>query len=358
MRAERLSIHACCRMGFRCVSLGLTRQTALRAAGAPMLAGLIVALVGCSTQPMQTAATSSSEYFPESIYGPASPRVIAYGRIPHGGGQYLVGRPYVVAGRLYVPHVMNQSYSEVGMASWYGDAFHGRRTANGEIYDKDGITAAHPTMPLPSYARVTNLYNGRSIIVRVNDRGPYHSGRVMDVSSRVADLLDFKRFGTARIRVDYVGPASLGGSSDQALLGTLRTDGQPAEFAGSPDAMASAGAVPSLPFVSLFRSARAAVADVRPRRRKETSAIEQTTTADNTPATIKTDFTPSPPHRPEQAGSLSGGENSSASGRRSRRAADDYPTDGSRPPKKPRDDAYGALSVRRPSPSIEYDPGQ
>ena len=84
------------------------------------------------------------------------------------------------------------------MASWYGDAFQGRRTANGEIYDKASLTAAHPTMPLPSYARVTNLVNGYSIIVRVNDRGPYRGGRVMDVSSRVADVLDFKGAGTAQ----------------------------------------------------------------------------------------------------------------------------------------------------------------
>ena len=81
------------------------------------------------------------------------------------------------------------------MASWYGAAFHGRRTANGEVYDMASLTAAHPTMPLPSYARVTNLGNGYSIIVRVNDRGPYHAGRVMDVSSRVADVLDMKAHG-------------------------------------------------------------------------------------------------------------------------------------------------------------------
>ena len=115
-------------------------------------------------------------------------------RVPRGGGQYLVGRPYTVAGRRYVP-AENPSYSAVGMASWYGAAFHGRRTANGEVYDMASLSAAHPTMPLPSYARVTNLGNGYSVIVRVNDRGPYHAGRVMDVSSRVADILDMKAHG-------------------------------------------------------------------------------------------------------------------------------------------------------------------
>ena len=118
------------------------------------------------------------------------------------------------------------------MASWYGAAFHGRRTANGEVYDMASLSAAHPTMPLPSYARVTNLENGYSVIVRVNDRGPYHGGRVMDVSSRVADVLDMKAMGTAKVKVDYVGPAPMEGSDDSQLLASLRTDGSPANMIG------------------------------------------------------------------------------------------------------------------------------
>src|SRR5579885_777709 len=103
----------------------------------------------------------------------ASPRVVAPGEpVPKGGGVYRVGKPYVVAGQVYVPEA-DPHYSAVGLASWYGDDFHGRYTANGEIFDKDSISAAHPTLPLPSYARVTNLSNNRSIIVRINDRGPY-----------------------------------------------------------------------------------------------------------------------------------------------------------------------------------------
>ena len=155
--------------------------------------------------------------------------------VPHGGGQYLVGRPYTVAGHRYVP-AENPSYSAVGMASWYGAAFHGRRTANGEVYDMASLSAAHPTMPLPSYARVTNLGNGYSVIVRVNDRGPYHAGRVMDVSSRVADVLDMKAMGTAKVKVDYVGPAPMEGSDDSQLLASLRTDGSPANMIGFPSA--------------------------------------------------------------------------------------------------------------------------
>ena len=134
-------------------------------------------------------------------------------------------------GHRYYP-AENPSYSAVGMASWYGAAFHGRRTANGEVYDMASLSAAHPTMPLPSYARVTNLENGYSVIVRVNDRGPYHAGRVMDVSSRVADVLDMKAMGTAKVKVDYVGPAPIEGSDDSQLLASLRTDGSPANMIG------------------------------------------------------------------------------------------------------------------------------
>ena len=110
----------------------------------------------------------------------SSPRVVDFNEaVPKGGGTYRVGKPYVVAGRTYVPEE-DPNYRAEGLASWYGDAFHGRLTANGEVFDMTSLTAAHPTMPLPSYARVTNLANGKSVIVRVNDRGPYHGNRLID----------------------------------------------------------------------------------------------------------------------------------------------------------------------------------
>jgi rare lipoprotein A len=193
-------------------------------------------LMGCAQMPQARHASNGREYFSEAKYGHASPRMVADGQsVPHGGGQYLVGHAYSIAGHTYYP-TENDSYTAVGMASWYGDAFQGRRTANGEIYDKESISAAHPTMPLPSYARVTNLTNGHSIVVRVNDRGPYHGGRVMDVSSRVADALDFKGAGTAKVKVEYIGRAALEGSDDSKLLATLRVDGGPATLDGSPTA--------------------------------------------------------------------------------------------------------------------------
>ena len=216
-----------------------------RPAAAAVLVGL--ALAGCANQTVQHYP-HGREHFSQAKYGRASPKVVADGQaVPKGGGQYLVGRPYRVAGHSYYPAEMS-SYTAIGMASWYGAAFHGRRTANGEVYDMASITAAHPTMPLPSYARVTNLGNGYSIVVRVNDRGPYHGGRVMDVSSRTADVLGFKGEGTAKIRVDYVGRAPLEGSDDAVLLASLRTDGAPATLNGyaSGTMLASSESGPSL----------------------------------------------------------------------------------------------------------------
>ena len=158
----------------------------------------------------------------------ASPRVVEEGQaIPKGGGVYRVGNTYTIAGRTYVPEA-DPHYRAEGIASWYGRDFHGRRTANGEIYDMDSISAAHPTLPIPSYVRVTNLSNRRSLVVRVNDRGPFKDNRIIDLSSKSADLLGFRGNGLARVRVEYVGRASLDGSDDRRLLATLRHDGQPA----------------------------------------------------------------------------------------------------------------------------------
>jgi rare lipoprotein A len=203
------------------------RSSSLRTSLSLIAATGALGLAGCAQQPQ---TMHGKEYFPSSVYGQASPRVIADGQeIPRGGGVYKTGSTYTVAGHTYYPMEGNH-YSGVGMASWYGDAFHGRRTANGEIYDRNSISAAHPTMPLPSYARVTNLRNHYSIIVRVNDRGPFAPGRIMDVSRRVADLLDFRRTGTTRVKVDFVGQASLAGSDDGKLAATLRQDGQMARL--------------------------------------------------------------------------------------------------------------------------------
>ena len=122
----------------------------------------------------------------------------------------MLGKPYQVGGMWYTPRE-EPGYNRVGRASWYGELFHGRRTANGEIYDMDRLSAASPTLPLPVYAQVTNLANGRTIVVRVNDRGPYANDRIMDLSRRSAEVLGFRGNGTALVRVKYLGRAPLNG---------------------------------------------------------------------------------------------------------------------------------------------------
>jgi len=195
-----------------------------------LLAG-VGALAGCSsTSAPPQFASLGSQIDPRYGVRP-SPRVVADGEeVPKGGGNYMVGKPYKIAGKTYYPS--EKPYSATGTASWYGSDFHGRRTANGEVFDRNSVSAAHPTMPLPSYARVTNLRNSHSMIVRVNDRGPYHGGRVMDVSQRVAEALDFHGVGTAQVKVEWIGRADLAGDSDAKLLATLRQDGRPAALDG------------------------------------------------------------------------------------------------------------------------------
>lgn len=122
-------------------------------------------------------------------------------------GGYKVGTPYLIDGQEYYPREQFD-YTETGIASWYGPGFHGKNTANGEVFDTNDLTAAHKTLQMPSLVRVTNLENGRSLVLRVNDRGPYSRGRVIDVSSKGADLLGFKGKGTAKVRVDVLGEES------------------------------------------------------------------------------------------------------------------------------------------------------
>lgn len=127
-----------------------------------------------------------------------------------GGGIYKVGNPYKIDGEWYYP-AENENYDNKGIASWYGPNFHGKPTANGEVFDQNLITAAHPTLPMPIYARVTNLENGRSLVVRINDRGPFVADREIDLSRRSAELLGYLNKGTARVRVQYLRRAPLDG---------------------------------------------------------------------------------------------------------------------------------------------------
>jgi rare lipoprotein A len=147
------------------------------------VAGLAALLAACASAPERPVHVASA---------------------PPSGGIYKVGEPYQIEGTWYYPREQ-PAYDETGIASWYGPTFYGHRTANGEMYDGTQMTAAHRTLPMPVNVRVTNLENGRSVIVRVNDRGPYAKGRIIDLSEAAARALDVTAKGTARVRVTYLG---------------------------------------------------------------------------------------------------------------------------------------------------------
>ncbi|WP_417683833.1 septal ring lytic transglycosylase RlpA family protein [Roseibium sp.] len=193
---------------------GTLRNAAIVAAAAALLAA-------CGSTPEQT----TSKFSPKKYGVKGSPRMVAEGQpVPKGGGRYVVGKKYKIAGKWYYPE-HDPDYKKVGLASWYGPTFHGRKTANGEVFDRNALTAAHTTMPLPSYARVTNMSNGRSMIVRVNDRGPFHGNRVIDLSERVATLLGTKDQGVGKVKVEYVGKARMDGQDEQYLMASLSGPG-------------------------------------------------------------------------------------------------------------------------------------
>lgn len=161
----------------------------------------------------------------ERVYG-------SKGKLPKKAGYYKVGKPYKVAGKWYYPRE-DKTYNKTGKASWYGDEFHGRKTANGEIFDMHAFSGAHKTLPLPSLVKVTNLANGKTIIVRVNDRGPYHGGRIIDMSRAAADALDFRNKGVTKVRVEYYGKASEHPDGDNKKIAALGGKPQPSNGSSS-----------------------------------------------------------------------------------------------------------------------------
>ncbi|WP_269385291.1 septal ring lytic transglycosylase RlpA family protein [Hoeflea alexandrii] len=235
------------------------------AACVTLLAVLATGLAGCSSTSSSKGKSSASyinteSKFSVSEYGvAASPRMTTAKRPKKGGGRDMVGKPYRVRGKWYTPKE-EPGYDKAGLASWYGPNFHGRLTANGEIYDQFHLSAAHPTFPLPSYARVTNKKNGNSVIVRVNDRGPFAHGRIIDLSNQAATLLDMKHEGVAAVRVEYVGRAPVEGDDTRYLMASYRPGGSNSPAGGviATGVMMAMNAVDSaLPGVS---SAQAGVA--------------------------------------------------------------------------------------------------
>jgi rare lipoprotein A len=196
-------------------------STALRTLA--VVALLAPAIAACTSSGGNIGPTLKRGAFTSAEYGvKVSPRVTNKANPPRGGGRAMVGKPYTVRGKTYVP-AHQPDYVETGIASWYGADFHGRRTANGEIFSANAITGAHPTLPLPSYVRVTNLSNGRSMLVRINDRGPYVNGRIVDLSYKTASTLGIIGQGTGHVQVQYVGPAPLEGDDTRMLMASLNT---------------------------------------------------------------------------------------------------------------------------------------
>ncbi|MCZ7565734.1 MAG: septal ring lytic transglycosylase RlpA family protein [Burkholderiales bacterium] len=207
---------------------------------------LVVVLGACGSAPKQPGsasedappATRGGGYYLDD--GPGATPPANLDRIPDAQPRAetlhrAANRPYSVFGREYVPMRALAPYRERGVASWYGRRYHGQRTSTGETYDMYQMTAAHPTLPLPSYARVTSLANGRSVVVRVNDRGPFLGGRIVDLSYAAAYRLGYINQGSAPVEVELIVP----GQSPTATVAT------PATVAPAPGARASVERAPA-----------------------------------------------------------------------------------------------------------------
>lgn len=177
-------------------------------------AALGLALAGCGSSPPARQATKAPQgggYYLDD--GPEATPPANLDAVPDAVPRdeplhRFANRTYVVLGNTYTPHTTRRPHHEEGLASWYGRRFHGRKTASGEIYDMYAMTAAHPTLPIPTYVRVTALNNGRSVVVRINDRGPFHSKRIIDLSYTAAHKLGYLKLGSTRVRVESLDPAA------------------------------------------------------------------------------------------------------------------------------------------------------
>lgn len=203
----------------------------LKSISSPYLAVLTAALVlgGCGSAPSK----SGGGYYLDD--GPGANPPADLGEIPDAIPRaepinFATTRPYTVLGRTYRPFTHHQPYRARGLASWYGKRYHGNQTSNGETYDMYAMTAAHTVLPLPSYARVTNLGNGRTVVVRVNDRGPFHDKRVVDLSYAAAYKLGFVNQGSTMVEVEAILPGEMSPPSEPVIAAT-----QPLPRAGPPD---------------------------------------------------------------------------------------------------------------------------
>lgn len=206
--------------------------------GAALVLISAVALSGCSSSTKKL----------DPFAGKGSPHFTGNGPVPKGGGRYHVGKPYQVAGRWFTPKEQ-PGYDKKGTASWYGEAFHRRKTSNGEWFNMNDLTAAHATLPLPSYAKVTNLENGQEVVVRINDRGPFVGTRIIDLSKRSAEVLGFKQNGKAEVRVQWIGVAPLNDDGNH-LMAMNKALGQGEGVAGLRQIAKGRAAVPDAQIAS------------------------------------------------------------------------------------------------------------
>jgi rare lipoprotein A len=218
--------------------------TLVRALAAPLALGLAIGLAGCFSAPPRPATpTPQSTVPPEPLTAPPMPDSVA-DAMPRIEPRSRYGNPpfYDVFGKRYYVLSSSVGYWERGVASWYGPGFHKVRTSTGEPYDMYGMTAAHKTLPLPAYVRVTNLQNGRSIVVRVNDRGPFVGNRIIDLSYTAAAKLDMLRNGTALVEVRAIDPSTplpvVTASATPAPAPGTQAAGAPAPAASAPAAAA------------------------------------------------------------------------------------------------------------------------
>ncbi len=190
--------------------LRLRPHLRLPTAGEVKFAAKAVPLIICVSAMLVAAGCTgkSGKKNADLFAGQGSPKYKGSGPLPKGGGRYHVGKTYTINGVTFHPKEVS-SYERSGVASWYGPKFHRRMTSNGEWFDMNDLTAAHPTLPLPSYVKVTNLANGKEAVVRVNDRGPFAHDRIIDLSKRTSEILGFKGKGTQKVRVVYIGKAPL-----------------------------------------------------------------------------------------------------------------------------------------------------
>lgn len=203
----------------------------------PVLAGLVVAACG-SKPPPRTASAAPP---PRNLEVSDDTSAVARDAAKLGKWPVKIGKPYQVAGITYYP-ADDRDYKEEGVASWYGPGFHAGSTANGERYDQDDLTAAHRTLPMPSWVRIENLDNGRTLTVRINDRGPFARGRIIDLSRKAAQLLGVDRAGTARVRLRRVYP---GGRDEIAPPPPLPRQPAPIVMTSAPVAPVATVALPT-----------------------------------------------------------------------------------------------------------------